>query len=333
MKTKTLFLLFAFMLVLPAASDGQVGNLLKNKLNRVVNAGTKTLDKEVNKEIDTAVEKGVLNARDKAETRVENNSQTKPGQPSQEEGTEVNNQNNTGQGGLNLGKLMANKVDLKYNEEYSFSSRIYMQTETYDKKDVLKMDFYMYYSSSSPSVGVETRAINTQESGDVPIASSMVMDGENKCFLMLTDVNGMKMGIISSVPDENAVTTDKNGKPVEKPKPPTVIKTGNSKVIAGYKCEEYLYKDADNKTSAKIWHSKDVDLKIDKRGWSKSGMPAYYGYPGFENGVILAWESYDEKDKLLAKSETKEINFNFPHSISVKGYSLRQMNLNQEKKK
>ena len=65
-KNKGLFLLFVFMILLPVASNGQVGNLLRNKLNKVVNAGTKTVDKEINKEIDTAVEKGVLNARDKA---------------------------------------------------------------------------------------------------------------------------------------------------------------------------------------------------------------------------------------------------------------------------
>jgi hypothetical protein len=49
MKTRALFLLVALIMILPAASNGQVGNLLKNKLNKVVKAGTKTADKEINK--------------------------------------------------------------------------------------------------------------------------------------------------------------------------------------------------------------------------------------------------------------------------------------------
>ena len=54
-----------------------------------------------------------------------------------------------------------------------------------------------------------------------------------------------------------------------------------------------------------------------------------YGYTGFEGGIILANEVYDDKGKLTMKSETKEINPSFPHSITVQGYPLRQMNLNQ----
>jgi len=66
MKKRTLFLLAAALLILmPAASDAQVGNILRNKLNRAVNAGARTVDNEVNKEIDTAVEKEVIKARDK----------------------------------------------------------------------------------------------------------------------------------------------------------------------------------------------------------------------------------------------------------------------------
>ena len=60
-------------------------------------------------------------------------------------------------------------------------------------------------------------------------------------------------------------------------------------------------------------------------------MAAYYGNPDFNEGIILASESYDDKGKLTLKSETQEINENFPHTISVKGYTLRQMNMGQGK--
>ena len=56
-------------------------------------------------------------------------------------------------------------------------------------------------------------------------------------------------------------------------------------------------------------------------------MSAYYGNPAFNNGIVLASENYDDKGKLTTKSETKEINENFPKSISIKGYTLRQINM------
>jgi hypothetical protein len=326
MKTRSLFLLFALIMILPATSNAQVGGLLKNKLNKVVNAGTKTANKEIDNKIDTAVQKEADKARVKADARVEENKQNN-GQPAKAEGTEAADQGS--QASPAFGKMFGNKIDLKYNEDYSFTSRIYMVTETYDKKDVIKMDFFMFYSSSSPSVGIETKNITSAEEGSAAVASSMVMDGENKCFIMLTDVNGMKMGMISAIPDEN--TAQANGKSGKIDNPPSFTKTGNTRIIAGYKCDEYTYTDPDDKTTGKVWFTKDAKLKIDKKGWNNTGMAAYYGNPAFNEGIILANEAYDDKGKLTMKSETKEIDENFPHSISVKGYTLRQMNLGQKK--
>jgi hypothetical protein len=159
----------------------------------------------------------------------------------------------------------------------------------------------------------------------------MVMDGENKIFLMLSDINGMKMGMISEIPDENTTVMGPDGKPVKNYKPPTFAKTGNTKVIAGYKCDEYSYKDDNDKSTGKVWFTKEANLKIDKRGWNNSSMSYYYGSPVFNDGIILANEAYDDKGKLKMKSETKEINENFPHSIQVAGYTMRQMDSNQKK--
>lgn len=330
MKTRTIILLFAFIVILPSASNGQVGNLLKNKLNKVVNAGAKTANKEIDNQIDTAVQKSADNAKDKAAARTETNKQNK-NQPSGVQGSETTDQGSSAQGGAGFGKLFGNKIDLKYKETYDFTSRIYMITETYDKKDVVKIDFFMFYSSVSPSIGIETKTVASKEDGSVPVAASMVMDGENKSFLMLTNVNGMKMGMISAIPDENTAQPD--GKSDKKDTPPTFTKTGNTRVIAGYKCDEYTYKDPDDKTTGKVWFTKDAKLRIDKRGWKNTGMAGYYGNPTFNEGIILANEAYDDKGKMTMKSETQEINENFPHSISIQGYTLRQMNIGQDKKK
>jgi hypothetical protein len=158
----------------------------------------------------------------------------------------------------------------------------------------------------------------------MPLLTQILVDGTNKCFIMLTDVGGMKIGMISAVPDETAAPA------TEQPaKAPVVKKTGNSKVIAGYKCDEYLYQEPDKKEYIKMWMTSEAALKLDKRVWSTAGMPSAYGYAGFDGMVAMAWESYDDKNTLVAKSEVKEINNNFPYSMSPKGYNLRQVNLNQ----
>jgi hypothetical protein len=311
MKTRGLLLLFALALLIPATSTAQVGSLLKNKMNKVVNAGVKTTNKEIDAEIDTAVTKEGEKAKAKNEAKKEENKKDE-NQPSSDGDA----------GGAGAMGLFSNKVDLKYKEDYSFTSRIFMVSETYDKKDVTKMEMYVYYSANHPSMGLETKSIQNTEGETVPVIANMVMDGENKCFIMLTDVNGMKLGMISAASDESAQPADKKGK---KDTPPVYTKTGNTREIAGYKCDEYSYVDVDDNSKGKVWYTTDARLNIDKRGWKNTGMSAYYNSPQFNDGIILANEAYDDKGKLTMKSETKEINENFPHSISVKGYSLRQV--------
>ena len=312
MKTRTLFLFIVLGFIFPAISYSQ-GYILRRALNR-----------QIDKEIDTALDKKVREDRNKAKEKAEKD-QEQSQEAGQNTGNKPSDQYNQSQSRAKTAGLFGNKVDLKYNEVYSFNSRMYSQMEMYGKNDVTKMDYYLYFSKNSPTAGIETRKINTKEGG-TPVASQMIMDGENKCFIMLSDMNGMKMGIISAIPDSV------QGKHGESAKSPVVTKTGNSKTISGFRCEEYLYKFADSNEYSKMWFTKDAILNVDKRAWTKSGMPASYGYAGFDKGIIMAWESYDKDNKMIAKSEVKEINNNYNHSMSVKDYTLRQMNANQNQK-
>jgi hypothetical protein len=318
MKNKTIILFFALMIMMPEVSYGQLGKMLKNAASKAVSTVNKVTGKESGNPVDTSAQKKAnLMINDAPGNQNVNN------QPERPEG-----QGNQGMGGLNLGKLLGGNVDLKYSEEYKFTSRLHQQTETYDKKDVSKMDFYTYFSSTSPSACIESKSLKDDKGNEAPVSALIILDAENKCVLMLSDMNGQKMGLISPIQDETTDQTQESDKPAEKVTPPTVTKTGNTKVIAGYKCDEYTYKDPDSKGMGKVWFSKDVVLNVDKRGWAKAGMPAYYGFAGFKEGVILSWESYDENGKLSARSETKEINNNFNHSISTAGYILRQTKMN-----
>lgn len=318
MKTRVLF--FAFLLViLPASSDGQVGGLLRKGASKVLNSVGKAAAKEANKEIDSvAQERADKFVSDVADSiRAENESDDTP--PS----------SNRGQGGLGLGRLLGGKVDMKYNEEYKFDSRMYMQVESYENKEVAKLDLFMYYSGNSPSVGMETTVVADAKGSEAP-PPVMIMDGENKCFIILTDVEGEKRGIITSLPEDSVLTAQQgtSAQEIAKAENYTFGKTGNTRIIAGYRCDEYAYKDPEDNSYGKVWFTKDPALKIDKRGWQRTGMGGFYGYSGFNEGVLLAGESYDGKGQLESRFETKEINSSFNKTFSVKGYSLMQINLN-----
>ncbi|MCX6334897.1 MAG: DUF4412 domain-containing protein [Bacteroidia bacterium] len=332
MKTKSFFLSAILIFAFASYTNGQIGGYLKSKVDRAVDAGARAADKRVNQEIDKKAEEEVNKAADKVQHNIDstNAANNKDNQAEKSGGNQGNNQGektgDQGGGGFNLGGLMGGgPVTSKYRETYSFNSRIFMQAEMYDGKDVVKMDYYIYFSDAAADGGVETKMAGKTDGGEqVSANSSFIFDGTNKSFLMLTDMGGTKFGIISDIPDE---TTGQSGT-ANTPKT-TMTKTGNSKVIAGYKCDEYKVVEAGKKEYNNVWVTKDLKLKADKRAFSKTGVSPYYDNPELRDATTLAMESYDDKCKLTMKSETKEINLDFKHTMSPTGYPLRQMNFNQ----
>ena len=228
--------------------------------------------------------------------------------------------------------LFGGKIDIKYNDEYKFTGRIYMQMETYDKKDVTKSDYYTYFNGDSPDAGIEMMPLEVKE-GDKAVPTTFLFDGESRCFMMLIENKDSKTGIISTMPSDSAIAAQAKNQKGSNPEKATITKTGNTRVIAGYKCDEYKISDPDKEGYSNVWMTKDVKLKADNKYWSKAGVPTYYNYPGFEGSLMLAMESFDKKDKPIMKMETKEINENFPKTISTVGYTFMKMNWGQAGKK
>ena len=333
MKTRTILLAIALIFAIPAVTDAQVGNILRNKVGRVVNAGVNVLNKEADKKIDSVATKEAQEAYDKAEReRIEREAaEAQVAESDEQADTTEDSDSRSGNkpaGGFNFGGLMGGgKITSKYQESYSFNNRIYTQAEMYDDKDVMKMDYYIYFNDNTQDAGFESKMEGSTEDtgGDVTITSAFIFDGGNKSFLMMTDMGGMRIGVISEVPDEN--TTE--GQATSEDTDATFTKTGNTKMIAGYKCDEYKYVDNETKEYGFIWATKDLNLQADKRTFSKAGMSPYYGHKDLDNSVVLAMENYSKKGELEMKSETKEVNLGYKHTMSTTGYSFRQMNFNQ----
>jgi hypothetical protein len=333
MKTRTILITIVLIFAIPAISEGQVGNLLKNKVGKAINAGVRVLDKEADKKIDSAATLEAQKAYDKAErdraeqeaAQAKEADQGEQGEQAKE--TDQKASDKPAGGGFNLGGLMGGgKVTSKYNESYSFNNRIFTQAEMYDNKDVMKMDYYIYFNDNTQDAGFESKMEgSTEDSGEMTLTSAFIFDGVNKSFIMMTDMGGMRVGVISEVPEENTA----EGQATTETSKATITKTGDTRMIAGYKCDEYKYVDNETKDYGKIWATKDLKLQADKRTFSKAGMSTYYGSKELDNSIVLAMESYNKKGELEMKSETKEVNLGYKHTILTTGYSFRQMNFNQ----
>jgi hypothetical protein len=278
----------------------------------------RAVDRKLEHKVDSAVDKS---DRDEAKAKQADQKQSDTSSAQSKGGTKA-----TGRG------LFGAKIDIKYDDEYKFTGRIYMQMETYDKKDVLKSDYYTYYNSNTLNAGIEMLPVDAKQ-GDKNVPTIFLYDNDNKCFMMLLENGSSKTGMISTLPSDSAMAAQAKNQKGTNPEKATITKTGNSRVIAGYKCDEYKIVDPDKDGYSNVWMTKDVKLKADKKYWGKSGMPTYYNYPGFEGSMMLAMESFDKNNKTTMKMETKEINDKYSHSISTVGITFMKMNFGQAGKK
>jgi hypothetical protein len=306
MKTRTIFLALLLAIVFADVSNAQVG-VLRRAMNR-------TIDRK----IDSAIIKSEQDkAKEKAEADKNKADSTKPKDTSTKA---------TGRG------VFGAKIENKFNDEYKFTGRIYTQMETYDKKEVNKADFYTYFNNNTLNAGIEVKPIDYKE-GDKTQPMVFLFDNENRTLMMLLVKEGPKTGFISGIPSDSAMAAQaKNQKGATAVKP-TITKTGNSRVIAGYKCDEYKVVEEGKEGYANVWMTRDVKLKADKKYWSQSGLPSYYDTPEFAGGMLLAMDEFDKNNKPVMKMETKEINEKFPYSISTVGYTFMKMNFGQSGKK
>jgi hypothetical protein len=305
MKTKSLILLMLLAMLLPGASYGQ-GWILR-----------RAIDRKIEHKVDSAVDKSDKDEA-KAKQQAAKNDSTGTS-TTQKKGTKE-----TGRG------LFGGKIDIKYNDDYNFTGRIYMQMETYDKKDVLKSDYYTYFSNNSMTAGIDMIPVDVKE-GNKAVPTTFLFDGDNRCFMMLLQGDS-KTGMISTIPSDSAMAAQAKSQKTD-PEKAIITKTGNSKVIAGYKCDEYKIVDPGKDGYSNVWMTKDIKLKADKKYWGKAGVPTYYNYPGFEGATMLAMDGFDKNNKPTLKMETKEIKEDFKHSISTVGYTFMKMNFGQNGKK
>jgi hypothetical protein len=171
----------------------------------------------------------------------------------------------------------------------------------------------------------------TDEEGQSMNAVTIV-DSKNKVMITWAVVEGGKTGMIMLIPD--SLITEPGEEIAETEDAVKIRKTGGSKTICGYRCEEYELTEEDGKVVTNVWATDDLKLPGSRKLMgNQQGMPRSYGQ-GKIKGAILASETYD-KGKLITKSEVTKVELNATHSISVEGVSLIQMDMGKwgQKKK
>jgi hypothetical protein len=333
MKTKIVFLGFFLFFSIINFSNAQIGNYMKSKAVSATKRAGQQSDKEVDKKINNAVDEEVskLFNKKKGDKDQPESNETQPAAVEQSSAPSDASSSSSGSNAAandamskaimgRMGISMARPANVK--DSYNYTGNLLMVIQSWDDEgdtdgEVL---YTTHYTSDNKGVAMDFKS---KDKGD----SKIIFDNVNNIMIILGDNGKDKSGFVMGVAptDTTAASAQANTSGNNNTTATSIgdyysnfKKTGRTKTIAGYSCEEFEYEDAESKATYWITNEMPADL------WAKmfSANMITSVYAGRPNGFIM--ETYNEKKNSKSKSTmiVKEVNKNQAASISTVGYTF-----------
>lgn len=308
------------LFIVPPNADAQVTNFIRKKTRRAARTATKTVNKEIDKEIDKQVTKGIYNLRDSLIS-----SATESDGQKQDSSASAGTQEKNTAGFGSFSALAGLGGDVPNKGTYSFDRSINIEIEMYDTDDsdnIAIMEYFTYISGKNNDMAIYIRPQSEEaaEQGEMTI----IYDQDNNAVFMLTEQEGEKMAIATSMesmsfPDDEEVLDDTDYEDDDQPgSEPVYTKTGKTKTIKGYKCEQYIMKDEG--TRADMWVTDEMDFNPRREQMEKAGIPVYYDGP-LEGGMVMEMELFEDGVKQMYMY-VKNVEKNISQSFSLDSYTI-----------
>lgn len=205
---------------------------------------------------------------------------------------------------------------------YDFSHRYLINIQTFNKNDKLKeeQDMVMFIDDDEGNFGMEV--------DNEGVSQYIIYDLDSGEMLTLMNTDGQKMGMAINLDDEwlEAVRAEDT----ETQKELSFTKTGQSKSISGYSCDEYVVEGGDMEPDehVSIWVTDKLDtdwmdtmMKMTRQNKKIKGAGVPGGYP---DGTVIQSVSEDTKsgEKVVTTVEKVETG---DFGISTEGYRFMNM--------
>jgi hypothetical protein len=220
---------------------------------------------------------------------------------------------------FDMSGMLGGNVTAEYEDTYDFKGMMRMKTEMFNKgKPEGTMDVELWFDADKGNLCMESQTVTDDEGKSVK--ATAIVDGGNMVMLTIAETDEGRSGVIMPVPESEGDGADQ-----EEAEEVGVRKTGNTRTICGYRCEEYVMTQDDGDLVTNAWVTDDLEIPGNRKLLGKQqGMPGIYGNDQMK-GALMASETY-EKGELTARTEVTEVDLNARHTISVEGVSLMQMN-------
>jgi Domain of unknown function (DUF4412) len=292
-----------------------IGNLLKKATEKIEEKSNEEAEKAINKKIDELFEDN----KDEEETTPNEETEI---QAEQEENVEVEEKQTKSESQQNQAilNMMGMGVEIPTEDSYNFTSSITMEMESFNSDG--NSDGKIFYESYiNPNEKTYAMKFTSTEAEEQNSEGLMVFDYKNKAMIILSNEDGEKSGMVTPIAaDESVYDEDVNTEYDEDfEKYSNIKKTGNSKKILGYNCDEYMYKDEQGKIS--YWFTDEVDIFNSSLFGGIEQLSMFFAGQ-MPEGMMLQMESEDFNSNEKFQLNVKEINKNRSKSISLEGYQL-----------
>jgi len=318
-KTLILLLVFAGALCFSQPVNGQ--GFLKKMAKKALEKTEKKAEQRAEDKMDQQIDKGL----DKVEDSLESNKNDSTGSGQGEMSREARQQQRMQRMMKSMG-MSGEPVPIE--KEYDFQYSTTMVVKSYKKDGSLESDATLvtFMNPGRHNFAYEF------EGGDMGEDSKgkgiYIFDYKNKATIILSDQDGKHTGIVygldlmTNIDSLYNASSDMETAPADmSAMNPNLKKTGRTKTIAGYKCEEYVYEDEMDK--ADFWISRDV--KLQTRDLMSSVFKSSMYANGMPWGFLMESNSLDKETGERTSLKVTEVNKNSDKKFNMSQYQITNM--------
>ncbi len=210
-----------------------------------------------------------------------------------------------------LGQLGAGATQAVYEPAYKFDT--YMQMEVSDQNNE-SIVYNAYLTKDGSSYAVIFDADGAQ--------SVIVFDTKNSTMLMLVENDGEKTGFAMGIDPSALAGLEEDGEAEDFEY--ESFKTGNSKTLLGYQCDEYLIKDENSEV--RVWSSEKLGKEVEKKMFQNQQIfGGAFTHAAGMDGMALEYNFKDLESGEQGIMKVTQIDLNSNKSISTGDYTVMSM--------
>lgn len=276
---------------------------------------------KANRRVDNKIDQGLDKGLDAIEGIFKKKDRSKKTEEAPKSGSVKSESSNAQESDVDAYQQIFSGGDAEVKESYSYDQSILLGVQTFSSKgkpsDEIEMK--MFFANNEPSMGMEMTG---------QAVGMMIYDFEAYQMITLIDNAGQKIGMTINLDPAliNDESDDKNDGDFK------FVKTGNSKVISGYNCQEYKLQssNANSNDETFFWVTKDINvdwmLGFSNAMNSNKNMNQSYNLPaGYPDGSVIQVISEAKNSNEKSVMTLKEYKKNDKKTISTKGYQMMNM--------